>query len=178
MSKNIIVHQNKLYKIPSLDDYCKSTIVKYPEIYYRENFNISKLLILDHLLNVIGNGIYSDNEFLKYITKYIILDSTYKEWLKTNENLYKQRNKLKSEKINVDLESYFFPYPNFNKEYSTVYKLNILHKLNKDWITGFIWFYTECQVIFDNYNSNKYTNSEINIINEFISETILLLKKI
>ena len=52
----------------------------------------------------------------------------------------------------------FNPYPNFKKEYSTVWQVDS-SVLTPEWIEEAIWFYTECSKYFDRNNLSDYHNA-------------------
>lgn len=49
----------------------------------------------------------------------------------------------------------FNPYPNFNKQYSTVWRIDT-SILTKEWIDEIIWFYRKCEEYFDGPDAHEY----------------------
>ena len=57
--------------------------------------------------------------------------------------------------LGFDVHSKFVPYPNFQKEYSTVWNIDTA-LLTNDWIVEIIWFYRKCEEFFDGPNAHEY----------------------
>lgn len=55
-----------------------------------------------------------------------------------------------------DGEYRWSPYPNFQKQYSTVWQTNF-KKLGPDWAATVVWFYTKCQEYFAGDHSNYHS---------------------
>lgn len=52
----------------SIDQYVISTIYKFPSLFNDMNYYQSKMKVLDHLLNTIGNGISNGDELLEHLS--------------------------------------------------------------------------------------------------------------
>lgn len=57
--------------------------------------------------------------------------------------------------LGFDVANKFVPYPNFKKEYSTVWNIDT-SLLTNNWITEIIWFYRKCEEFFDGPNAHEY----------------------
>ena len=58
--------------------------------------------------------------------------------------------------LGFDVSSKFTPYPNFKKEYSTVWKIDT-ELLTEEWIDEIIWFYRKCEEFFDGPDASEYS---------------------
>ena len=56
---------------------------------------------------------------------------------------------------NLPFDSLFEPYPNFKKQYSTVWQIDI-EILSTEWLDEIIWFYKKCEEFFNGENVNTY----------------------
>lgn len=57
--------------------------------------------------------------------------------------------------IKVNANTKFIPYPNFEKTYSIVWRMDTA-LLTEEWIDEIIWFYRKCEEFFDGPNSYEY----------------------
>lgn len=57
--------------------------------------------------------------------------------------------------LGFNVSSKFIPYPNFQKEYSTVWQIDTA-LLTMDWIEEIIWFYRKCEDFFDGPDAHEY----------------------
>lgn len=154
-------------------EYVEYCLYSHPTLYSASVFDVAKFRILDHLLNVIGNGIsdpeelreklayqeYDREKALRYIGKEplyygyhnvtVIGEYTFPDSNSGSGTLY---GVLESEKINhpdvkkwVECEKieHINPYPNFSKAYSTLYRTDILSYGN-EWREAIKWFYMSC----------------------------------
>lgn len=58
--------------------------------------------------------------------------------------------------MGFDVSSRFVPYPNFKKDYSTVWQIDT-ELLTEEWIDEIIWFYRKCEEFFDGPNASEYS---------------------
>lgn len=117
------------------------------------SYEDAKLKFYDHLFNTIGNGIDQDTFFKKFSTDSII-DGPIPTHLIDESTVYRSNNSTKlfpeqvvQNIINIERFGTVFKkrpfenfYPNFQKEYSLVYKIGIDH-LRMDWLLEAKWFY-------------------------------------
>ena len=161
------------------DDYVLSRVNAYPCLYASDSFENTKLLVLDQLLNVIGNGVRDAHELrrelrwhefdrergLRLCSGESVAWGYYEveDWgngflMGRGESISAvlSERHLHPEVVHW-LESkpiHFDPYPNFQKEYSIVWQGDFL-KLNKQWRTAADWFYERCELWFQQ-NENHY----------------------
>lgn len=100
------------------------------------NLESAKFNFLDHVFNVIGNGISSKGEFF---SRFSVKNDTVIEPLAPSD---KPASKKK-------------PYPNFKKEYSLIYEMPVTD-IPTDWLEGVLWYYEECKVYFLNGAEDYY----------------------
>lgn len=145
-------------------DYLNRCITKHPTLFASSSLHIAHLKVLDQLLNVIGNGIRDDED--------LVLDIESLNDVSTPENMaefassdffwgYTTTDFDASSSIVVceqDKDKYphivhwvhsgkspFKPYPNFDKQYSIVWRCPHFFVLGKDWIEWALVFYNECR---------------------------------
>lgn len=58
--------------------------------------------------------------------------------------------------LGFDVVQDFVPYPNFKKDYSTVWQIDTA-VLTEEWIDEIIWFYRKCEEFFDGPNVSEYS---------------------
>lgn len=211
------------YPLMTPTEYVYATILEYPSLYAKEDFEVVKFKVFDHLFNVIGNGIsdyetFKDSlskkkdiniakakklctETLYYgyedFTSRIINDEEYifpkgeakafgileeekenykniKFWQEIPKNLESILEEFEEEKTHTK----FNPYPNFQKEYSIIWKIpKVLENLDKEWKNELLWFYEKCieainQGCFKNYSefptgNEKKDKQRINEIQKY-----------
>ena len=143
------------------DQYVQTTIVNFPTLYAGPDYKICKLKVLDQLLNVAGNGIRDDEELLEhfdlepapeYSQRYhneVIFRGYYTEdWSDRNVIYCLDKDRYKYPNIVRWLPSAahgFNPYPNFQEEYSVVYRCPKILKFGQDWVDEIIKFYEYCR---------------------------------
>lgn len=161
------------------------SIIDYPMLYaVRDNYEASKLLVLEQLFNVIGNGLSLDkinkqktsadmNRLELTLTQdlfdgYAKIEQVIK--IGSEFHVFPDFNTqvanacLDSEKEKYPQVAYWnkvinqqptrSPYPNFQKEYSAVWKCKI-DKISNEWIETAIFYYESMQEYF-NSNPNDY----------------------
>ena len=160
-------------KILDINSAINMCINMHPTLYNGKTFEDSKLKVLNHLFNVIGNGIRELEDFIerfqynecytkhyetpkKEYTNGTPLYRLYTEvekkfddflWPKPDsllEGAYSEEDLINVEyevKIPVSFHE-FHPYPNFKKEYSTIWKFSEI--FDKDWLLNIKWFYEKC----------------------------------
>jgi hypothetical protein len=99
----------------------------------------SKFGLIDYVFNTNGNGIRSKGEFQSHF-------KVCKELPACEEH--------NEEKINLEKE---FIYPNFRKEYSTIYQIKI-KEFPTDWLEGVLWYYQICAEYFMG-DAQSYSNA-------------------
>lgn len=154
-------------------------INRYPLVYAAPTERDAKLKYWDHIFNTIGNGYRDTEEFVEkhsiegipkeklkwldnYPTKYISGAELYflagKEG-ETNTNLYtKEEIKLlpySTKIVPAGCEGFKAPYPNFDKEYSLVWRVD-LSKLDPSWILAAISYYEVMNMFFLSKDVHKY----------------------
>lgn len=169
----------------AFEDFFKKTVCSYPSLYANNDIRVSKMKVLDQLLNTVGNGIRDDEELIEYLNEYkkigssdfdrYLTEKTYtgytrlEEPFEPGEKQYPDINSVVSYgTLENDRYKYpevilwrknringFTPYPNFQEEYSLVYTCPVFFSLGKDWIEAAIFFYTACQQWFVN-NEKSY----------------------
>ncbi len=171
---------NKILISP--DQFIKASICQFPTLYACETFEYSKFRVLDQLLNVIGNGIQVDEELDEYLFLEKVPDfSDYERYI--HEEIYYGYEKVRAMEGSdvlfpegdsitcVESCKHLYPnvkkwvhckkikekapYPNFKKEYSTVYRTNF-ERLGNEWIDAAIWFYQEAKVLLEQYESTYH----------------------
>lgn len=161
-------------------DYIIHIICVYPTLYANRSFMVSRMKIMDQVLNTIGNGIRDDEELMeqvkfkprhtraeadkwmrepvywgykKVIEKKIPLgNGKFHTWVMSDPScrpVHLVKSEIKSHpEIIHTLESKkypFEPYPNFQKEYSLVWRCPAFFTLGKDWTEEAILFYKYCR---------------------------------
>lgn len=154
-----------------------SYIEQNQDYYHMYSYEDAKLAVMDHIFNVIGNGIHNTRQFTQHIS---IKDSGKSEeevaellngFQKIHDNIQKRFEEIlqkinasteKAEKFKRELKQKekidFNPYPNFDKDYSTIYFLdfNRLGKHKQSWIKAIQDFYQYC---IEYLNSDKSLNN-------------------
>lgn len=158
-----------------LQDFIKANICEYPILYATVDEHASIMRLLDHTFNTIGNG-YNTIEDLeltfnelnkinidnydKYVSKqlyygYKVCDKfgfppSYSdkenEVVATEEERINYPNITKWRYININYLDECYFYPNFEKEYSMVWRIPEFFNLGEDWIKAAIMFYEECLI--------------------------------
>lgn len=155
------------------ENYIYSCIAQWPTLYAANSFDEAKMKVMNHLLNVIGNGIRDNEELAEHLNGYeqgqtpqdkyralkFIEEDFYsgcsEDWeqfvdsleeeLETNKIKYPQMKWRKYDNIR---KYSFNPYPNFQKEYSLIYNCSDYLKLDKSWILVAIEYYQNCLIRF------------------------------
>lgn len=167
------------------EQFILASVGRYPTLYAGSSYNDTRLRVLDHTLNTIGNGkSKKDYRFKEYdfesARKYISEEKLfygYKEedctvstfsngdkWIKPNSSAGSVIDCIDSERINHPEIFYwiesrrheYIPYPNFKKEYSSVYEPFFV-KLGPEWINEAIWFYEQSLEYFNSSNCKSYS---------------------
>ncbi len=163
-------------------------INSYPSIYASNSLESSKYKIHDHFFNTIGNGYNSLNKLIKKLTitpdneslinnfpsKYINGETLYIGYTKMRDigldrpDINSMLNELFTEeekKLRIDVIKFkplkindAVPYPNFTKEYSMVWTMD-MNQLDISWIEGAIEFYSQSKDFFNNGKVNLYHSS-------------------
>jgi len=97
-----------------------------------------------------GNG---PDEFIESPTSGSRINGAYTEAEKVNHP-----NVVYWLKSHLNLDRPYSPYPNFKKEYSIVWQMDI-GILSTEWLDEMIWFYTKCEEFFNGENVNTYYNA-------------------
>lgn len=163
------------------DQYVMHSLANYPSLYASSTFDAVKFKVFDQLFNVLGNGIrdnedvaehfkarrYNKTRTLRFITseplsygylkvrkigKISIPDGDSIEVVLSSEKHLHPEVKTWIDFTNDDKRS---PYPNFERQYSLVWKTNFTEYGN-EWIDAAIWFYTKCQEFFEGDCSSFY----------------------
>lgn len=90
----------------------------------------ARFSFIDYVFNVIGNGLHSKGELF---SAFSISNDAVGEVMQASDAPMELKN----------------PYPNFNKNYSTIYSVP-LKDLPTDWLEGVLWYYEECKTYFEN----------------------------
>ena len=169
------------------EQYIDFATYNYPVLYASTSYEQSKLKVLDHLFNVIGNGINETEFYTKPLTKLQTLET--QKWYSVDKvwSGYKrvcitdlsfvfpdyshlpiyavEPNDCEEVKLwrESDVSYKFEPYPNFKKEYSLVWKYD-MKTFGNEWIEIAIWFYEKCKEWFETEvkdNSNFYNQYDV-----------------
>lgn len=169
MKNNKIFSPNDLYNNYVMNHSFFST-------YKNKDFDSFKLSLLDHLFNVIGNGINSNEDFLNFIYDNGFRCTAEDVFKKLNGKYYsgycnddfsKYYSMIPEEELKnysnhnfkiVEKNSFFSPYPNFKKEYSVVYNIDFdsLGENKELWINEIIYFYQSCINFLNSDDSKKH----------------------
>ena len=160
------------------NEYVLACVSRYPSLYADDTFDGAKVRVLDQLFNVNGNGVRDHDELLAHLRvfefdreralRFCQGEKAYHGYTKTRrlgDYVFPEGDFItvaESEKVNhpeivMWKESTRFdwkPYPNFQKEYSIVWRSNF-KELGLDWADAVVWFYTRCNEWFD-HNESKY----------------------
>jgi hypothetical protein len=90
----------------------------------------ARFRFLDYVFNTIGNGLRSKGELFN---AYSIANDAVGDVIPPSDDPLDKKN----------------PYPNFKKEYSTIYSVP-LKDMPTDWLEGVLWYYEECKTYFEN----------------------------
>lgn len=175
-------------------------VITYPSLYASPSYEESARLVFNQLFNVIGNGVRDQYELLSTITqqipddleeqaaKYLTGEPCYYGYFKVRDlGGYEMPEGdsivcIESEKSNHPDVVYwvncrylkFTPYPNFNEDYSIVYRSDFL-SLPIEWRNAAKWFYEQCRDFFNSDRVVKYhgyfgdgsTNKDKNTISDY-----------
>lgn len=154
------------------ENYIYSCIASWPTLYAAKSFDEAKMKVMNHLLNVIGNGIRNNEELAEHLSgyekgqssedkilalRYIQEDFYWAIFPVTEEkDLIVFTEELDSAKLKFPQVEYwiknkkydFNPYPNFSKEYSTIYSCPNYFNLDKSWIFAALEYYNNCLIRF------------------------------
>ena len=165
------------------NEYVLRTASWCPIRYADTTFDAVKLRVLDTLFNVTGNGIRDHQELLQCLTvaefdrdlalrccngepvyfgytqtlKFVEADFQ-KEFPQGDPIMVLEDDRPNHPEIVYWMKNKRFewnPYPNFNKQYSIVWRSNF-RELGPAWSEAAVWFYTKCDEWFDNHSS-KYS---------------------
>jgi len=172
-------------QILNLEQTFNFLINTYPLLYASNSIEISKYKVYDQLFNTIGNGygdlktltnkLSINKKTIDLINdfpiKYINQEDLYSGYTKFRDAEFElvdfnsMLNELFTEKEKItqnDVVKFIkvkkhdaIPYPNFKKEYSMVWKID-MHKLDPSWIEGAIWFYKESKEFFNSEKASQY----------------------
>lgn len=160
---------------PTVKQYVHHNVANYHILFASSSYDVSKFSVFDQLLNVIGNGIRSNENLIEHLNIEIV-DATrfFKEPVTTG--YYKlidygsgyfhadisgesvtcfisEKNQYPEVKRWVDYElkeEFKMPYPNFTKEYSLVWRCPEFLNLDSEWKESAIWFYKKAREIISN----------------------------
>lgn len=171
-------------KTPSLEQFTHAKVAKHPILFASTEYEISKFAVLNQLLNVIGNGIRDEEEFMEEVLSIEVVDATrfFNEGTTTGyysvndfgsgylhpnidgkrvECFVSEKDQYPDVKKWTDWEvmkTFPMPYSNFTKEYSIVWRCGVFSKLDQDWRDGAIWFYQKAKnIIF--FREHEYHGS-------------------
>lgn len=116
---------------------------RYPTLYSGQTEEV-RFSVMDHIFNVIGNGISSKGEFLSYIS------------VPAGTEISDEMPPESEEKSKWDKDYVRAPYPNFKEQFSLVHRDVRLEDIPDEWLEEAIWFYAECRKFFDGPNANHY----------------------
>lgn len=157
------------------EQYILKQVAEYPTLYAYPSYAETRFSVMDHVLNTIGNGIADLNEFIfqefdvDYAKKFITREPIYYGYIVHEYNYSNPIIVLDSERSQYPDMGYWIeqtkrgkkqPYPNFKKQYSTVYESDFKFiELGTEWIKEAIWFYRESLNYFtdlEQYKSYHY----------------------
>lgn len=152
------------FKLLSPNEYIIRSIISYPTLYLKYDFEQSKMAVLGHMFNTIGSG---TNDFIKTITgkpsdfnliKDFFGDTTVYEYEKNGKS--KLVTQLTNDEKNFaypiekDKDDFHNPYPNFQKQYSLIYSSNY-DLMDNEWKQAALDFYLYCKDFFNNPERSK-----------------------
>lgn len=172
-------------RILTPDEFIIRSVNNFPSLFAALSYEEVKFRILDHVLNTIGNGLYTKDFMGKPVTKKEIADA--QKWFQCSEAAYGYTKTYQlgddpefrmpeGDPIVVpinEMENYpdivhwvefncsykSSPYPNFSKQYSTVWDERRIKfvDLGVEWMQAADWFYRKCQDYFlDNERVLEY----------------------
>jgi len=168
-------------KLMTPTQYVNRAITEFPTLYAGKGTTpeTATFRCMDQLFNVIGNGIRDDEELFEFLaanTKKPYDDYDYRLFTETISFGYSEVNEhgwgVGDSIVCVDSDKHLHPeikkwldaspivkiapYPNFEKEYSTIYQCPAFMTLGKDWLDAAIKFYEKCREFFMSNDVNTY----------------------
>lgn len=152
------------FKLLSPNEYITRSIISYPTLYLKYDFEQSKMAVLGHMFNTIGSGTH---DFINTITGKPLDFNTIKDFFGDIAVYQYQKNgksklitNLNDEDENFvypiekDINYFHNPYPNFQKQYSLVYSSNY-PLMDNEWKRAALDFYLYCKDFFNNPERSK-----------------------
>jgi len=152
------------FKLLSPNEYITRSIISYPTLYLKYDFEQSKMAVLGHMFNTIGSGTH---DFINTITGKPLDFNTIKDFFGDIAVYQYQKNgksklitNLNDEDENFvypiekDINYFHNPYPNFQKQYSLVYSSNY-PLIDNEWKRAALDFYLYCKDFFNNPERSK-----------------------
>lgn len=194
----VLFFKDHLMPYPSFEEYLHCKVIQFPSSLSSTSPENSKFKALDHLLNVIGNGIRDDEELAEELNSVVAVnkqnamrymcESTeivigYKDTMLIGDRVAGTPDSEMIVLLKEDVHLYPWikhtlslnvkdkkdPYQNFSKEYSLIYQAPLFLTLSNDWIESAIWFYEKCLNYFQTDECATYHgNPTHNHIDEFV----------
>lgn len=155
------------FKLLSPNEYITKSIISYPTLYLKYDFEQSKMAVLGHMFNTIGSGTH---DFINTITGKPLDFNTIKDFFGDVPVYQYEKNgqsKLVTHltddqenfvyPIEKDINHFHTPYPNFQKQYSLVYSSNY-SLMDNEWKQAALDFYLYCKDFFNNPERSKTYN--------------------
>lgn len=155
------------FKLLSPNEYITRSIISYPTLYLKYDFEQSKMAVLGHMFNTIGSGTH---DFINTITGKPLDFNTIKDFFGDVPVYQYEKNgqsKLVTHltddqenfvyPIEKDINHFHKPYPNFQKQYSLVYSSNY-SLMDNEWKQAALDFYLYCKDFFNNPERSKTYN--------------------
>ena len=152
------------FKLLSPNEYITKSIISYPTLYLKYDFEQSKMAVLGHMFNTIGSGTH---DFINTITGKPLDFNTIKDFFGDVPVYQYEKNgqsKLVTHltddqenfvyPIEKDINHFHTPYPNFQKQYSLVYSSNY-SLMDNEWKQAALDFYLYCKDFFNNPEKSK-----------------------
>lgn len=152
------------FKLLSPNEYITRSIISYPTLYLKYDFEQSKMAVLGHMFNTIGSGTH---DFINTITGKPLDFNTIKDFFGDVPVYQYEKNgqsklvtHLTDEQENFvypiekDINHFHNPYPNFQKQYSLVYSSNY-SLMDNEWKQAALDFYLYCKDFFNNPERSK-----------------------
>lgn len=171
-------------RILTPEEFIIRAVNAYPSLYAAPSYEDAKFRILDHTLNTIGNGLYMESFMGEPVTEEETVAA--QKWFRCEQAAYgylKTRKfgeddgwempegdpevvvpveEMKDHPhivywVEFDCTAKRDPYPNFQKQYSTVWDNRDIKfaQLGKEWAQAAAWFYSKCHDFFLDSNRVK-----------------------
>lgn len=171
-------------KIMTAEEYIRKSVLQYPSLYAGGGWRNVKLKVLDHVFNVIGNGVQ-----MKHFAMDPIEDARIDKLIDVSELAYAYRSVRECGGIPIgdgdfevimldEIQEYkykgfvyfmefnvipkYSPYPNFRPQYTSIYPGNNLAELLTDesWRVAARMFYSACEQFFqDDERVREYNHA-------------------